>query len=1631
MKKNPSSNAQSQSRRRAPRKAPRKGIALITVLALLAITTLLIAAFFSLAKVELVSSDTYANGIRSRQLADTAVNIAMSQLRKATVPPTGSNSIYYAWASQPGAIRKYDRNGNFYEAHKLYSDSNMVVDRNEGEETLVNDSPPGNWDDQPERYVDLNAPVIRRSSNGELDERFFPILDPRAAMDFGGGSGREPLKPIAGFSYTDTYFNGTKDDKVIQPTGSGDFKNADPHIPMPVEWLYVLEDGTMGYLNDQDIFEGTSPDGSPVSATPENPMVGRIAFWTDDESSKINVNTASEPTFWNVPWLYSEFDRFFAEYQPGRREFQRYPGHPATTALSPVLFPGLYDGIDMRTDPITVAQKLRDRKELIFDMVPRIGVGGSRSGTLKISENTSFLASDQNVKPVELDGDRLYATLDELVFQSPDQAGSTTGDRQENPLLDSRALQRAQFFLTAKSRAPETTMFNTPRISMWPVHRRAVKGQPNYDAAFGTGFDNLISFCSTANGIPYFFMRENADVSFATTGAGDLGGRNRRMGDNWKLFNASYLWDLVDQPVPGYGKSFTDKYGDDEAHQIMTEIFDYIRATNLYDDLLVPDRGFRPEPDPLGRVNANGDPVNATPYRPKDGVEFFTYTDPRDSSPVRRVGYNDENFRIFPGHGQVVPIEVQNRSGGRSRGLGRFFTVSEATLHFICNADGNQFALGHPGGGLTYSRQIVPDPSPGNLIREHLRTFAIGNEDGGLISQFGGAAGRTYDRGGGPLRDDSQQTYYPPSAPDNKFWYSGFPPLPANLIPTPEQTQAKIANPDSVDSSQFAYQTANYEYPGYDRRNWNYNLAAPWIVNAGNLQQVLLKENERLVQCMFHVETFCPSLGNTPISPEMHIEVDGLDTFTLEGHQLFPTQVGGYVLTPGSGSILDGSGQGGSSGVRGFYRNKDLPTRKRIDETFTYPGIRTLPEPDNEWQRNGAGSQGVRDWIVNPCISDIIKVKGPAGDPEASTMTFNGGRITLTVKTGKSRMWADELKQTVEAIQTIEIDIPNATFVTPQLVLYGTRRRVNGQTGVMHAYSSGPPFWWTFNRNGCYGLTGNGAVNNNNKGSDSTGVLEAGQPSRITKPDPQLPRRAGRVLINNTGAGVMDVDSIGRVSERDDVRSSNFFRREDTIQSVLPWHGDYRHVLLAKQIRASDGLFLPHSDYGSEQHAHNLYSNSRTDRIPDFSFPKITMLAGIGKGGFAYRRTKWPDFPDTRRARQAQLYVALYKDFDQGVGNNQDGPYINKPDEGDTRIFRDEGYYDEANQWRVSMPYLVGNGENAEAAGPSYFSPNRQIPSPGMFGSLPSGVKGTPGYRGGRAEPWRTLLFRPPSGSLRHPGERNQPNQGDIPDHLWMDFFWMPVVEPYAISEPFSTAGKINLNYQILPFTNIQRATGIHALLEGEKVLCYPSTDTYDALDRPGTGAGSTGAERWWDNSQKKWWRDINVEETLRQFRDPQQRQGKFDKGELFRSASEICEVNMVPEDKANPATLSYHSPTKLYRMVESGSEFYTNTYKPTGDNSRERPYTNVYPRVTTKSNTFQVHYRTQAIQKSTLTDPQKFTPGRDSLTSEFRGSTIVERYIDPNDPEIPDYRRFTSDNPAPLDKFYRYRIVSTKRFSP
>jgi len=173
----------------------------------------------------------------------------------------------------------------------------------------------------------------------------------------------------------------------------------------------------------------------------------------------------------------------------------------------------------------------------------------------------------------------------------------------------------------------------------------------------------------------------------------------------------------------------------------------------------------------------------------------------------------------------------------------------------------------------------------------------------------------------------------------------------------------------------------------------------------------------------------------------------------------------------------------------------------------------------------------------------------------------------------------------------------------------------------------------------------------------------------------------------------------------------------------------------------------------------------------------------------------------------------------------------------------------------------------------------------------------------GDSDPWHTLLFcRDPAGGDAHPGFR-QPR-----DHLLLDFFTMPIVEPYAISEPFSTAGKMNLNFEIAPFSYIRRATALRGVLKSTRLTALPNGANYKG--------GSSAIYRL----------PIDASETLdafaERFRARTPSGGYRGESGPFRTASEICDMRLIPQGVKRSEFLhgwwNGYTPTGFRRLEKS-----------------------------------------------------------------------------------------------------------------
>jgi len=472
-------------------KGPRHtGAALIVVLCLLILLTGLVVAFFSSVTTETESAATTRQQVELHHLKDLPVEMVKAQIRSATtLNQVGeADEVTHTWASQPGLLRVFDREGDLARAFKLYSSSRME----ETDTQFIATDIPADWNTLPNRYVDLNQPFPSLTVE---DETVYPILDPAAA----GWAEGVAISP--------------------DPAGIG-------HATMPVEWLYVLEDGSLVSYDDL--------------GDAGNPPVARIAFWADDESCKVNINTAGERTFWDRPRTGHHLNYQFRYNQPSTGEYNAYPGHPATVSLSAVF------GNRLEVDSDA------ERVETMLGLTPRYAWGGSKNGSIATYEPRVEL--DRTKPNAEIRNDRLFASDSEFILKA-----DRTLSRED--LLE--PIEKSGFLLTESSRAPELNLFGMPRVGLWPIDQGSGKR---------TVYDQLIARATTIGSQPFYFQRSDPFSTAEATG----------ISRNFDLLQ--YLDTITQLPVPGFGGSFATKYTRAGNRQILTEMFDYIRAgTNLSD----------------------------------------------------------------------------------------------------------------------------------------------------------------------------------------------------------------------------------------------------------------------------------------------------------------------------------------------------------------------------------------------------------------------------------------------------------------------------------------------------------------------------------------------------------------------------------------------------------------------------------------------------------------------------------------------------------------------------------------------------------------------------------------------------------------------------------------------------------------------------------------------------------------------------------------------------------------------------------------------------------------------------------------------------------------------------------------
>jgi len=606
------------------------GAALVITLAILVLVVVLVLSIFLSTTTERSESAASSNQGDSQRLAALAVDLVKSAVTQATTgyesnaDGTPDLSRLTAWASQPGLIRTWRQNGDPEKSYCLYSSGNITTSgalNVAAERAALDDwksGAPASSGSYNALWCDLNAPGV--AAGGSL---VYPIVTPPSDLQ-SGSAVSDPVYGVPTDNPATAVQEGVQGFSVSAAPGftAGNASATNNPAPMPVKWLYVRQDGSVFAPG------GNGSVATGLNAAADNPIVGRVAYWTDDETCKVNINTASEGVFWDIPYGINNEEKGrvspltlgYSLSVPVSDEYQRLPGHPAFTSLSAVLGEWLprpnigFGSAGASTYPsgTSYGQNLLP----YYNLSPRIAGGGTEGGTRSILSGGSLA----------LDAARLYSNANEFLY-APQLAGT---DRElNNPALPAATVRQLPFFLTASNRAPETTLFERPRISLWPCQIQSDKRNAK---------DLLLDLASILNRKAYHFHRAATFTDDANPGSSQSQTLDLPPGGNNEGLLLAIKQDLL-KTAPGFGAAFG---AGKDLNRLLVQTFDSIRSlVNTVSRALPP---------------------------------YYTYAP---------FGPPGDSIINPTGIGAVVPIAATPSLGGSQiKGFGRFPTLREVGILF-------------------------------------------------------------------------------------------------------------------------------------------------------------------------------------------------------------------------------------------------------------------------------------------------------------------------------------------------------------------------------------------------------------------------------------------------------------------------------------------------------------------------------------------------------------------------------------------------------------------------------------------------------------------------------------------------------------------------------------------------------------------------------------------------------------------------------------------------------------------------------------------------------------------------------------------------------------------------------------
>jgi len=234
------------------RRARHAGVALIITLFFLVLVSIVVVGFLSTVRTDRVASGSHFERMRAQTFASEGIESVKAILQRETCdPPVDPNRSTYI---------------------------------------------PRNWVSAPGSLVVTATTATNITATTRLAKTIF--LSSGSPVDTSGN----PLYPTTDLVMRPPDLNTQLLTDQVAPPPHLLSEQQDPQtgaaVKMQVAWAYVRRDGTYDILNSaaikNDPTHATPPifNQSPVLTNTANPIVGRFAYWTDDENGKVNYNLA-------------------------------------------------------------------------------------------------------------------------------------------------------------------------------------------------------------------------------------------------------------------------------------------------------------------------------------------------------------------------------------------------------------------------------------------------------------------------------------------------------------------------------------------------------------------------------------------------------------------------------------------------------------------------------------------------------------------------------------------------------------------------------------------------------------------------------------------------------------------------------------------------------------------------------------------------------------------------------------------------------------------------------------------------------------------------------------------------------------------------------------------------------------------------------------------------------------------------------------------------------------------------------------------------------------------------------------------------------------------------------------------